>query len=252
MVTAPIPLSVVLDFKTDSEGKINKFKTRMAIAGHPGILTKGVHYDKTYSPTPVQHTNKILQALMVRFQWKRLILDVSQAFLNSELEENQKFAIRYPTVLRRFDESGKELYMLLLKNCYGLPNASRSWSKHRDAALEEIFNIKEDGYTWNLKRCLKDPCLFKVSRKDKNNHTEQAIFQAHVDDIDAIGSSDGILEHIFKKINARWKSVRADDSYCLGIKRTIQESKGYMSVELTMQAFIESIENSFPQHITNR
>ena len=49
-----------------------------------------------------------------------------------------------------------------------------------------------------------DPCLFKVTMGSKGKiHT--ALFQAHVDDLDCIGSSDEILEHIFKLVNERWK-----------------------------------------------
>ena len=75
ITTHPLPMSVVLNFKFDSDGKIAKRKVRMTIAGHPGAVTKGIHYQETYSATSVQHTNRLLQAIMVLNKWKRLTLN---------------------------------------------------------------------------------------------------------------------------------------------------------------------------------
>ena len=251
ITTHPLPMSVVLNFKFDSDGKIAKRKVRMTIAGHPGAVTKGIHYQETYSATPVQHTNRLLQAIMVLNRWKRLTLDVRQAFLNADLEEGRKFAVRYPSGLRRYDNQGREMHMILLKNCYGLPQASRSWSQHRDEELLKVFNVSESGVKWKIHKCLKDPCLFKVTMESKGkNHT--ALFQAHVDDLDCIGSSDEILEGIFTIVNKRWKSERTDDSYCLGVKRTVVETQEEMTVELTQTASIEGLATSFPQSVSQK
>ena len=251
ITTHPLPMSVVLNFKFDSDGKIAKRKVRMTIAGHPGAVTKGIHYQETYSATPVQHTNRLLQAIMVLNRWKRLTLDVRQAFLNADLEEGRKFAVRYPSGLRRYDNQGREMHMILLKNCYGLPQASRSWSRHRDEELLKIFSSNKSNLKWTISKCLKDPCLFKVTMESKGKiHT--ALFQAHVDDLDCIGSSDEILENIFKLVNERWKSERTDDSYCLGVKRTIVETQEEMTVELTQTAFIEGLAVNFPEHVWGR
>ena len=82
------------------------------------------------------------------------------------------------------------------------------------------------------------------------NHT--ALFQAHVDDLDCIGSSDEILEEIFTIVNKRWKSERTDDSYCLGVKRTVVETQEEMTVELTQTAFIEGLAVNFPQFVNQK
>ena len=47
----PINLSVVLDLKY-TDGVLSRYKTRMALAGHSGNMQRGVHYDKTFSPSP--------------------------------------------------------------------------------------------------------------------------------------------------------------------------------------------------------
>ena len=188
---------------------------------------------------------------MVLNRWKRLTLDVRQAFLNADLEEGRKFAVRYPSGLRRYDNQGREMHMILLKNCYGLPQASRPWSRHRDEELLKIFSSNKSNLKWTIKKCLKDPCLFKVTMESKGkSHT--ALFQAHVDDLDCVGSSDEILENIFKLVNERWKSERTDDSYCLGVKRTIVETQEEMTVELTQTAFIEGLAVNFPEHVWKR
>ena len=51
----PMSMSICLTHKYDQEGHLDRLKTRAAIAGHPGNMKKGVHYDKTFAATPNQH-----------------------------------------------------------------------------------------------------------------------------------------------------------------------------------------------------
>ncbi len=94
--TKPIPFSVSLKYKFDEHGDIDRYKTRLALAGHRGNLQPGVHFDRVYSSTPVQHSTKILQALMVRLKLDRLAFDINQAFCQAALPAYQKIAIKYP------------------------------------------------------------------------------------------------------------------------------------------------------------
>ena len=58
-IKPPIPLSIVLDHKYSKEGELERLKVRMAIAGHPGNMQRGVHYDKTPRHVKIQTIFKI-------------------------------------------------------------------------------------------------------------------------------------------------------------------------------------------------
>ena len=55
-----VPFSICLTYKYDKHGNVDRYKTRFALAGHSGNLQKGIHFDKTFSSTPNQHTSRIL------------------------------------------------------------------------------------------------------------------------------------------------------------------------------------------------
>ena len=140
ITTKPIPFSVSLKYKFDEQGEVSRYKTRMALAGHRGNMQPGVHFDRTHSSTPVQHSTKILQALMVRLKLCRLAFDIKQAYCQAGLPADQKIAVRYPEGFRRYTASGEELFMILKRNLYGHPAAGRIWEKERNAHIMEVLN----------------------------------------------------------------------------------------------------------------
>ena len=244
ITTNPIPLSICLTYKYDKEGNIERYKTRMALAGHRGNMQKGVHYEKTYASTPNQHTSKILQAIMVRHRMKRLTFDIKQAYCQAKMPDDKLIAVRYPEGFRRYDsETGEELYMILRRNLYGHPAAGRIWEKERNRIILEIFN--RDG--WTCKRSIKEPCLFIIKRDNK-----RTLMSLWTDDADLIGEDEEILKQIYQKVNAKWECKLTDPEYMLGVRRVLQESPDEMKVHLTMTAFIDSMTETFKEHILNR
>ena len=130
----------MLDHKYSKEGELERLKVRMAIAGHPGNVQRGLHYDKTFAATPCQNSSRILQALLVRNRWSRLTWDIKQAYCWAEVPDNELFALKCPKGFERFDKDGNPLYMVVRKNLYGAPGASRAWSKTRDDFILTHFN----------------------------------------------------------------------------------------------------------------
>ena len=47
----PVPCSIALTHKY-RDGVLEKLKTRICIAGHRGNVTKGIHYNDVFSPSP--------------------------------------------------------------------------------------------------------------------------------------------------------------------------------------------------------
>ena len=138
------------------------------------------------------------------------------------------------------DEYGKpiELKMLLLRNLYGHPAASRAWSKARDGFIMEEFN-KPDG-DFRVHKCLMDPCLFRFTRGD-----DEALMLIHSDDCDMVGNNTDMMKEIMSRFDAKWGCKQVDSSFMLGVKRIVTPIENGIKVELSMTAYIEGVYESF-------
>jgi hypothetical protein len=143
--TPPIPTRMLSDVKY-KDGKSEKYKGRMIALGFRMI--KGVHFDgKTFSPTPNQHTNKILMALVAGEDLDMLSFDISLACTWGERgPENYpggtKIALSYRPGLRRWNADGEQLYIVSHRSHYGLGPAGRTWFNTRQTKLLKMFNAK--------------------------------------------------------------------------------------------------------------
>jgi len=237
---SPIPMSIVLSYKYDEYGEVNRYKSRAALAGHSGNMQKGVHFDKTYASTPDQFSSRILQAIMVRYRMKRMAFDIEQAYCQAGLPKEKRIAVRYPDGFKRHNEKGEELFMVLNKNLYGHPEAGRIWEKERNRVIKKEFNNNEEGFT--CMRSVREPCLFKITRG-----RDICYALIHSDDVDMIATSDAFNDEIHAKLSKHWGCKKVDASYMLGIKRTLKEDvvNDSMEVELTMTAFVETMYKEF-------
>ena len=82
--------------------------------------------------------------------------------------------------------------MLLRRNAYGLPTASRNWSRDRDKFILDTFN--QNG--WSCHRCTMDLCLFHFKKQrdpsqtyDDDKTYDETIALIYTDDVDMIGGS---------------------------------------------------------------
>ena len=134
--TTPIPMRVVLDNKYGGEGEFLKHKVRMTVPGHKYNMQKGVHYDDVYAPAPNQNTSRLLSALHVQMHLKRKSFDISLAYCWADLPPGKLIALKCPKGYERKGPDGKDLYMVMRKNCYGHPAASKAWSEHRNGRIQ--------------------------------------------------------------------------------------------------------------------
>jgi site-specific DNA-cytosine methylase len=244
----PIPMSVVLCFKYDQDGNINRYKTRMALAGHKGNMQKGVHYDKTYASCPDPHATRMLQAMVVRYGMIRAAFDIEQAYCQAPMPENEQVAVRYPKGFQRVHPvTGEELFMLLVRNLYGHPSGGRHWEKERNSVLTEEFS--KDRFT--ITKCVKEPCMF-IIRREK----EYAFMLLHTDDADCAGTSNAFLKEVIDKVKKHWGIKEINPDFMLGVKRTLTfPTVGGMSdptIEMTMTAFVESMALAFPEYVLDK
>ena len=113
-------MGVILDIKYGVDGELEKYKCRNCIKGHPGNVTRGVHYTETFSAAPDMISSRMIGVIAMRNKMKRIAWDVNTAYLNSECAPSERVPLRYPPEFREYrtDENGKkhEIYGLLLRN----------------------------------------------------------------------------------------------------------------------------------------
>ena len=250
-IRKPISLSVVLDHKYKDTGDkglfLDRLKVRMCIAGHAGNLKRHIDYSKTFAPSPNQHTMRLLQSILVANRWHRFSFDITQAYLHAELgPEDAPVVVRYPDGFKRYDKDGNETYMMLAKNAYGLPTASRNWSRDRDAFILDAFNKGE----WSCHRCVMDPCLFHFKKHKGGDKYDEVIALIYTDDVDMIGGSEDMMKEIFDVCHAKWGCRKEDSDFVLGVKRTLNEDR--TEVVLTMTSYIDGMVEMFKEYLPNK
>ena len=261
----PIPCSIALTHKY-KDGILTRLKTRICIAGHRGNVTRGIHYHEVFSPSPVQHTEKLLQAMRVHLHLQNLAWDIKQAYTWAPLPKGERVAVIYPDGFKRTNAQGDELYLVLERNLYGMPSASRGWGQHRDKFILRHFNLKG----WSCSQSVHDPCLFVIDKHadgkcidapppevpdatlDLPSNIHRSWILIHTDDCDAYGTSLDVLHEINSAMNDEWATEVVDESFILGVKREVsQDPKGW-HVTLTMTSYIEELAGLFKSHLDSR
>ena len=126
--------------RDSTDGVLTRYKVRMAVAGHKYNLKKGIHYNEVFAAAPNQNTARVMCALTAAMGLYRKSWDIKLAYCWADLPKDQLIALQYPQGYERYDDNGEPLYIVLRKNCYGIPNAGRIWSQHRDQWINEYFN----------------------------------------------------------------------------------------------------------------
>jgi len=109
----------VYKIKTNSDGSIERYKTRLVAKGYSQQY--GVYYEETFAPVAKMTTIRTLIAVASIRQWYISQLDVKNAFLNGDLQE-EVYMAPSPGISH---DSG---YVCKLKKAlYGLKQAPRAW-----------------------------------------------------------------------------------------------------------------------------
>ena len=256
----PITMSIVLTNKY-VDGVFERHKVRMAIAGHKWNMTKGIDYTDVYAPAPNVNTARLMAAMTAQLRLHRKAWDIKLAYCWADLPEGQPLlAVKYPKGYEKWrtypDGTREPEYMILRRNCYGLPAAGKAWADHRDAYMMDHFN--NNGYT--CKQCTYDPCLFYITRGERirpddettrtlRPYPEEAWVSIHTDDCDAIGTTEAILTDIYTAHDTRWQAKIVDANFLLGIHRKVQTENGERSVVLTQTAYVDGMMHAFQEEV---
>jgi hypothetical protein len=188
----------VFTIKHTPDGKVERYKARLVAKGYS--QTYGVDYDETFAPVAKMNSVRILISIAANRGWKLYQLDVKNAFLHGDLQE--EIYMEIPPGFGSKETDGK--VCRLKKSLYGLKQSPRAWfGRFR----KEICSL---GY----RQSNADHTLFFKRRNGKIT-----ILVVYVDDMVITGDDEMEILHL-KKMLA--KSFEVKDlghlHYFLGIE----------------------------------
>jgi histone deacetylase 1/2 len=152
----------IYKIKKNSDGSISRHKACLVAQGFSQQC--GLDYDETFSPVVQHSTVRIILSLAASFHWKLRQLDVKNAFLNGELQE--EVYMHQPQGF--IDTTHPEYVCKLQKSLYGLKQAPHAWNSKFTSYLPSIgFHMSHS-----------DPSLFI-----KKTDSHLVILLLYVDDI---------------------------------------------------------------------
>lgn len=223
----------VFKIKTDENGAIARFKTRLVAKGFTQV--QGVDYFDTFSPALRLASLRYLISIAVLKNFIIYHLDVQTAFLNGDLEE--EIYMEIPEGFDTINQDRRSHVLRLLKSIYGLRQASRNWN-----IKFTIRIIKKMGFVQSQA----DPCIF--IKYDKNGET-RVILGIFVDDCFVVGAEKDVKEIR----DALMEEFKMHDlgplSYALGIKVVQEDNKITLSQAAYIMKCVEkfNMQNSSPQ-----
>ena len=159
----------VYTVKQNPEGKIERYKARLVARGYS--QTYGIDYDKTFAPVAKMNTVRVLVSCAANFGWPLHQLDVKNAFLHGDLQEEVYMEI--PPGLASAETEGK--VCRLKKALYGLKQSPRAWFDRFRRAVCEM------GYG----QCNGDHTVFY-----RHSNQKITILAVYVDDIIITGDDE--------------------------------------------------------------
>lgn len=133
----PIGCKWVYKIKHKADGSVERYKARLVAKGYS--QREGVDYQETFSPIVKMVTVRLVLSLAAQQNWMLHQMDVYNAFLQGDLNEEVFMTITQGLV--RKGES-KNKACKLNKSLYGLKQTSRQWNHKLTQALKEGVLIK--------------------------------------------------------------------------------------------------------------
>lgn len=174
----------VFTIKYNSNRTLEWYKARLVAKGF--TQTCGIDYLETFAPVAKLNTVRVLLSMEVNLNWPLQQLDVKNAFLNGDLEEEV-----YMDSPPRFEEKFQSRICKLKKSLYGLKQSPRAWFE------KFIKSVKGQGYA----QAQSDHSMFFKHSKDG----KIAVLIVYVDDIILTGDKLIEMERLKKSLASNFE-----------------------------------------------
>jgi hypothetical protein len=132
----------VFSIKYNPEGKIERYKARLVAKGY--TQTYGIDYEETFSPVAKMNSIRTLISCAVNLDWSIYQMDVKNAFLHGDLQEEV-----YMNIPPGFEpKESTEKVLRLRRSLYGLKQSPRTWfDRFRQAMLRRGYHQSNADHT---------------------------------------------------------------------------------------------------------
>ncbi|RVW97655.1 Retrovirus-related Pol polyprotein from transposon TNT 1-94 [Vitis vinifera] len=146
----PVGCKWIFTMKHNPDGSINRFKAQLVAKGF--TQSYGIDYEEIFAPVAKLNSIKVLLSVAVNLDWNLHQLDVKNAFLNGELEE--EVYMKIPPSMETPENSGK--VCKLRKSLYGLKQSPRAWFDRMTRVVKKtwVHPIDDEVGIGNLKKLL--------------------------------------------------------------------------------------------------
>ena len=179
-----LPTMAISKVKTDENGKPNRAKYRIVVLGNldPHNWSSSDCFAPVISPIEL----KLLVAIATQFKRIPKTGDVSQAFVQSVLPDDEKYVIKPP---HGCPLTPSKTYLLLKRTLYGLKRSPRHWYETCKKSLMSL----------GLKPMANAPCIFSGTIIEGEPPLYLGLF---VDDFIYFSSSDAVEQQFKEKSGA--------------------------------------------------
>ena len=210
--------------RKDGTSDADIFKARLVAQGFSQV--EGVDFNETFSGVVDKVTLRIVLHFIASMDFKCIKFDVSTAFLNARLEEDNIF-ISLPSEV--FPDSNGKVFRLR-RALYGLKQSPRCWQKEISATLATI------GFT----ACEKDPCVFVLTA----DGVLKAVLGIHVDDGILGASTSDLMNQIIRLLVSAYKiTISPEPGIYIAIE--IEWQRANSAVLLRQTKYIEKLVRKF-------